>query len=315
MIRKIDTKACVKVDFKTSFEKEIKQGDIKLSFLIQNFKYTDILLSRKELFNRKYINIAAKSLFCNLQVGVYFTCNGKIAIFKRSEYDKNQKENLTSKFTMFKAWSPKCLTYDSMLESISKKVQIIAQGQSKLVFNEKGIAYTSVHDATKSLNPYYIFIIYEIEMDNESKINTPMVEDHKIDKFEGWFNPIDYNDFKHTFTNTIYFDGAIDRCVLLAIKNNSSGESSDFSRGVTFYFPHRRVIFDTNHQCFEESKIVLDQDEENYRHLDNITKKSRYESKTNEIVMFEPNWFGIGFYGKNLIKRVMNLFGNKKDYS
>ena len=95
MTRKIDTKTCVEIDFKTRFEEEIKQGDIKLSFLIQNFKSTDILLSRKQLFNRKYINIAAKSLFCNLQVVVYFTCNGKIAIFKRSKYDKNQKENLT----------------------------------------------------------------------------------------------------------------------------------------------------------------------------------------------------------------------------
>lgn len=323
MEEKVDTKTCIERDFKKSFEGMINRGDIKLSFLINNFKRTDIYLTKKKLLNRDYINVAAKSLFCNLQIGVYFVCNEKVAVFKRSKYDKNQRINLTSKFTILKAWSPKSFSDDDKLESLSKKVLI--HTHSSLPFEDNGIAYTNVHDVTKPVAPYYIFIIYKVKIDDEEKLTTLNDEDSIEDQFVEWLSPNSYNEQDHSFdypyydpqteeNAIVYFDGAIDRSILKAIKDNfNSEEYLDLTRGKTIYFPRKKIIKDTNFECFKKSEIVLDKDKIKYQFLNMITKKNKKPNSLltlNDILMLKSKWIVIGWGYARLIKFVNDYFNS-----
>lgn len=325
MKEKVDTKTCISRNFKKSFEGVLNHGDIELSFLMKNFKRTDIYLTKKNLLKREYINIAAKSLFCNLQVGVYFVCNGKVAVFKRSKYDKNQRINLTSKFTILKAWSPKSLSDEDKLESLSKKIRI--HTHSSLHFEDNGIAYTNIHihDSTKPVAPYYIFIVYKVKIDDEKKLSTLNDEDYMVDQFVEWLSPNSYNENEHLFDHPyynprteeneiVYFDGAIDRCILKAMKACfNSDKYTDITRGISIYYPHKKIIKDTNREYFEKSEIVLDKDKIKYQYLNMITKKNRRTNSLpslNDILMLKSKWIVIGWGYARLIKFVNDYFNN-----
>ncbi len=325
MKEKVDTKTCIGRNFRKSFEGELNQGDIKLSLLMKNFKCTDIYLTKKKLLKREYINIAAKSLFCNLQIGVFFVCNGKVAVFKRSKYDKNQRINLTSKFTILKAWPPKSFSDDDMLESLSEKILI--NTHSNFHFEDNGIAYTNIntHDATKPVAPYYIFIVYTVKIDEEGKLSTLNDKNSMVDQFVEWLNPNSYNEHDHSFGHPYYnprteeneivcFDGAIDRCILKAMKDNfNSDKYTDITRGISVYYPHKKVVKDTNHEYFEKSEIILDKDKIKYKYLNLITKKNRKTNSLpslNDILMLKSKWIVIGWGYARLIKFINDYFNS-----
>lgn len=316
----IDSKTCASRTICREVNKLIKSGTIPAEYLFDNYKTRKLFWKNRENQKLDTKSTTLKSLHSILQIGVYFTHNGRIAVFKRPEKEKDGTEKITAGCSIIKSWSPTSLDEDDLSVALAKKVYI--QAGPMLRWNPRGIAFSDIFDKRNKFAPHYLFPLFHIELESENRLGekSHLNERKNTEFFVGWFDPRSYNSnsFQGEFFDplnqdhvSIRFDGAVDRLLLSALASNSITPQEDFTRGFARYFPEATISFKYQNRDFDVG--VVDYDD----HMEDLlkviecirTEKSENEEVTlQDVIMCDPNFYGIGLKGANLLKWIKQFY-------
>jgi hypothetical protein len=320
-MQNIDSKSCATRAIVRDLSKLLRKGELSRSAILQHYRVRKLAWKNAESQKLDIGGHTLKSLHTILQLGLFFRVGNKVAVFRRPSVEKDGTEKITSSFSVLKSWSPTSLDEDDLAIDLAKKVHLNAGPVIKWI--ERGIASTDIFERKNRFAPHYLFVIYEIQLDHEKRLSTKahLNQRKNTEHFAGWFTTKDYdaNSFQAEFYDpldekhlTITFDGAIDRLILTSLNRGDMVGLEDTTRGLARYFPATNLIHDTENCDFAVGEIELDEHMEDLLHviaaIRSVNDDPKMEVTLQDVVMFEPNFYGLGIRGTLFLKWIKKLY-------
>ncbi|MDF7801737.1 hypothetical protein P4C99_19825 [Pontiellaceae bacterium B1224] len=316
-----DSKSCASRAIVRDLSKLVRNGELSRSAILKYYQIRKLAWRNAESQVLDSGGTTLKSLHTILQLGLFFRVGDRVAVFRRPSLEKDGAEKITSSFSILKSWSPTSLDEEDLAVDLAKKVHLNAGPVLK--WTERGVASTDIFERSNRFAPHYLFLIYEVQLDSEERLSTKAHLDQRksTELLAGWFNPKDYDasSFQASFFDpfeernlTITFDGAVDRLVLTSLNRGDMESLEDTTRGLARYFPENNLINDTEDCDFPVGEIEVDDYMEDLLRIIEAIRASKgspdMEVTLQDVVMFEPNFCGLGIRGPAFLKWIKKLY-------
>lgn len=325
-MQNIDSKTCASRSITRDIPKLIRKGELNRSKLLDLYRHRKLEWSNSESQALDPGSKTLKSMHSILQIGVVFRVGGKVAVFSRPPKEKDDVGKITGGCSVLKSWSPKSFDPDDLSVDLAKKVHLDAGPALK--WKERGLATTDIFDSQTAISPHYLFLIYEIELEDECRLSTKAHPNPKknTEHHVDWFDPQEYHasSFQAQYFDSILgkrrmvqFDGAIDQLVLNSLKRGDMVDLEGTSRGLEHYFPATNVACDTEEVRFPTGEVEFD---EHMKSLLRIIQAIRDKSgrsdmdiTLSDIILFQPNFCGMGIDVVALFRFLKQFFRGKTE--
>ncbi|MDP0500157.1 MAG: hypothetical protein Q7P63_08650 [Verrucomicrobiota bacterium JB022] len=316
----IDSKTCASRLVVRDLAAQVKAGELSCTTLLRSYRRRRLDWTSLDQLRVDPGSILLKSLHSILQVGVYFTCGGKVAVFYRAPRQPDGSPRVTGGFSVLKSWSPKSLHPEAMATAMARRVYL-PPGPA-LKWHERGLASVDLVDRQSALAPHYLFLLYEIPLPEPHCLDANPIglqPSKQPDLFVGWFDPAEYRGggFDREFFDPlerirvpVALAGGVGRLLLTALRNQDGQELEETSRGLTRYNPKCRLRMDADSADFLPGEVELDGHmTELLNQVDSFRPQEDAARLTlADVLMLEPNFNGVGIKGPAFIRWLRQRF-------